>query len=973
MGVLNDILAADGKSMGIAKDAAALEALAKLREGWSDLRHGPFDANKVIEFVAQLTGDDPGSALSALERAGLDPGVRDALLGIRDAFGKVDAQYGALLSPVATFDEDANHQNPGLVEWKVLGVDKREQGSTATVPSGDYKLDLGLHASLELEAGDTWPDDEPGVPDPLLRIGIAGRMDASGKADVPWSAGTVKLGADATREALIDYYFDVRGDAEPYARAVARRLDALPSPWSLAAVFEALDRPDFEGAVFETKGQAAFSVAVSVADGLALTDETKAELALCFSAKITRGGSYALKLRRLAASPATARALEVTVERRSLDGIESGAELGIDVDLAALGRKLAEVLAPYEAELGGALDGYRDYLQPGTYLRGAASKYLDELVARIAGDPALGSALAAALQRKLGLARTPSGEDFRTLVKQKAADAFDAASGVMSGKIDEVVRELGAAFAVRTGLPASAVDPLGERLHGVVNGLRAELERKLDTTADTQAGQGADAEEEAPQGADAEEGAGAAATKAEAAVEGADAAGARVRDAIARYESALARLRDAVSDAARMKLTAKITTDSRTRGERSVEAKLIFRSASPDAEGVYRDVVRGDFDAILKLLDASVPDVALDPAATSVTAFRSSGCKYGYDLVLLQLARGGSTVFDASSKVVVEGDGRVSVMSELEWKRRTTTPREDREISFVDAYDLLAAKDTHHFTIGLALSHEDQVLKRKEVEGLIRSFERAALLAAGTTERALLQFDEWFGAGDHRGLAADLDFGLHLDGNESARLLCLGDRAGDAVTDKGRRRIFETALHGLIEAGVHTLEYVKNLAEIVQAQSRAVGAKTIVDVLFDYTPQAHRKLLADPSLSPTVNRRRIDDLNRAQALNRLCMSFVALVDLMGEVYTAKPASEKGPGVWTVEDYDAAQRKMNVLLGTWLKTNSRVFWIAPAAHPYTVAFIVAVSALAGVATSREHGVLSLTMTRRNGAPVTATLA
>src|SRR5690606_34255886 len=106
---------------------------------------------------------------------------------------------------------------------------------------------------------------------------------------------------------------------------------------------------------------------------------------------------------------------------------------------------------------------------------------------------------------------------------------------------------------------------------------------------------------------------------------------------------------------------------------------------------------------------------------------------------------------------------------------------EEREVSFIDAYELSAAEATREFDVALEISHEDEKLRRREIERIIRGFESAKLLPDGTLQRALDQFDSWIGPGEKNRLQADIKFALRLDGKQLERILCLDRRDGTAL------------------------------------------------------------------------------------------------------------------------------------------------------------------------------------------------
>jgi hypothetical protein len=315
----------------------------------------------------------------------------------------------------------------------------------------------------------------------------------------------------------------------------------------------------------------------------------------------------------------------------------------------------------------------------------------------------------------------------------------------------------------------------------------------------------------------------------------------------------------------------------------------------------------------------------------------------------------------------------VSVKSNATLTKRKSSPKEERELQFVDAFELAAAKATRQLSIDLSISHQDEALRRDEVVAFLHSFEKAKLMPEGTTDRAVEVFVEWAGPGDDQQVAADVDLGLRLDQKASLKLLKLSERANGSLTDACRRDLFRIALRELCESGAYDLDDVVEFATGVLEQTRMGDRKPLVDVLYDYTGQLHRRTIGDRNLSPTFHKRRIRELERANRFHKLCMAFVEFTDTMGDIYEATP-SLSGDDGWTENDYLDAQKKLNRQIKKWLQIKSKfVFWIGDEAHPRTVAFTGALVAIAGTGTEDDAvPALSLSLVRRDGVEARVTL-
>jgi hypothetical protein len=949
---LKELLKAQGKKLDVAADVETLQALATIREHWEQLRGAVAarDVDSALAFIETLIRDPQnGPLVQALDALGLPGGkLRAALTKLGDTFQNVDPKFLTLLKPVALFDEEGDGPNDGLIDWQLLG--SRKLGSPPRAASKPtYAFELGALAKLELEAGDAWPGTEAGVADPLLRIGFGGRFEFGAKARIPFSAGALGLGGGASREAFLDYYFDVRTDQGFYARAVADRLGSMPNPLSLESVWKAFEDSDIAGVVLETKGESAFSVDVSLADAFAFKHDVKTNVGLTFEAKVRRRSTFMLRLHKLADASAGSLRVEATLERLHVNEREREMDLGLEVDLASLGRRLAKILEEHQGELKAVLEDYGDYLEPGTYLRSVALKTLrTQFVQDFTQDAALQAALEDVAEHALGVASGRAGKQLETLIEARVAHLLDGADGVITGELDEVAANVGRALAKALGFAPELLETVVAKVQGLVDGIRGDLATRVKDLSGAKLA-------ELMTKIDA------AGAKVAAAGGKANRALAGVRDVIGRYETGLAKLKAKVSDAAQMKVVAKLSAAKASGTERAVDAKLLFKRPSKAAEKIYGDIVRGDFDAIVALLKRPSSDVEVIASETTLSEQTTASRRLGVAAVLVGFELGASSLFEAESEVVIQG-GRVAVISKGEFRSRKRKPREEREVAFIDAYELAAAEETREFDVALEISNEDDRLKRREVERVIGGFESAALLPRGTTDRAVDTFNRWVGPGAKKRIPADIKFALRLGGKEFERVMCLDRRVGTSLPPAVQKEIFDVVVDELVQSGFHEEDHVPRLAAAVhQALGNPGPMPPPKEVLFNYAPKLHRRLVATVRDQHKKTRLRL-----AAALHERCMSLVAAFDTMGDIYTAEPRIGAGEG-WDAAQFDAAQRELNELLADWLKAGWR-----DAVRPRTIAFVGTLVALAKLDGEPDAGFLSLTITKRGENPETVVL-
>ena len=975
-----DLLKLQGNELDIGEDIEVLEALGAIRENWDTLRQSitTAEVEGVKTFIEALIKGPKGGplvkALNALELRGDE--LREHLAKLGDAFQRIDKKYLELLKPVSGFDESATEKDVGLFTWDLIGA-KKAGGSAAAVKKPTYAFELGAKAKLEFEAGDAWPGPETQIVDPLLRIGIEGSFEFGAKARVPFSAGSLGLGAEASRAASLDYYFDARADDALFAQSVVKRLDRLPNPLSLASVWEAFGEHDVVGAVLETEGKSAFSVDVSLADAFAFKHDVKTAVGLNFQAKVRRESTFMLRLRKIVDTSDGSMSLEVTLERLQSANRERKVELGIEADLSSLGKRLGVILEEHEGRLQEVLDEYGDYLEPGTFLRDKAAKSLREVVNGFTRDPALKAALGDVAEHALGLGDGAAGDRLVKLLEDEIVEALDGVDGAITGELDQVAAKLGAALTDKLGFVPTLEATVVAKARDAIARVRSDLDERVTSLT------GPKLDQLLAKVTEAGVAAASAGKKADRALAG-------VREVIGRYEKAIATLKARVEDAARMKIAAKITAEKSRRREREIDAKLVFSRPSPIAQRIYGDIVRGDFDTIVRLLREPESDVSVEPG-TTLAELKSTTRRVGYTAVLLGFELGAVNVFDSKTEVVMSG-GKVSVVSEGTAKSIKNKPREDREVSFVDAFELTAAQETRELSIGLEISHEDERLKRKEIERVIGGFEAAALLPIGTTQRAVDTFNGWIGPGEKKRIPADIKFSLRLDAKRLERLLRLDRREGAALSSAVQSEIFGVVVNELIQSTFQDADHVTSCAQAVHA---ALGGSEPMpvpaDVLFKYTSKVHDQL------KNTSDQRRKNHLAAAAGLHARCMTLVDAFDTMGDIYTAVPRvggdEEESEGTgetakeaprarrrrkrrerkrerqlqvlddgssWDAGRYEAAQRILNEKLEDWLKAG----W-SDAVRPRTIAFVGTLIALAKLDGETDSGLLTLALTRRQG--------
>jgi hypothetical protein len=959
MSDLAEILRVDDRVLDLGRDIEVIQSLeilaTRYRERQAEIAGlGPAD---VFEFIDSIANDE--AFFGALDGIGFDgQELSGHVSRVSEALGRISDEQRKLIQPLSAFDEQQVGQDPGLVDWAIL-----DAGTTAAGGAGsDYSFSLGASATMEFEAGDTWPVEGIGLPDPLLRLGLTGSLQATASAGLPVNGGSLTLSTENSLSSSIDYFF-APDAGRLYAAAIASGLNDLCNPFSLDSTWQAIARSSLRGVIAQVDGSTSLDLEVGIAEGFTIArDIADASVGLTVGARISRSAVYDLSIAGRPASGSSGQALEVLLTREGTRSRGSSIELGVEIDLAALADRLRQILKRHQQAYETVLTEYEDYLKPGTYLREQLSDKLDARVASLTSDRGVQDALKETFRKSLGLEQRPRLPKLKELLTGQITGHLDELGEVVTGRAELVAAELVQKIADEIGLNASeAIDGLVSETTSLVSDIQDDLTDKVTSLADSALEGLIEQLEES----------GAAASNA---VNKADAALQGVRGIIGKYEGLLKKLIAETGNAARAKITARLTREEAQTSGRIVDLSMTITANTAATRKAFETVVRGDMNGILNMLRQPVPGTHFDRDNMALARFAEIDRTIGFDVVLLGFEFSTQSIFDADARVASDGAGHVSVTSNATWTKRKTTKREEREIQFVDTFELAAASATKQLNIDLNISHQDQDLHVEELKRFIGGFESARLLKEGITTSALDVIRGWNLGRTADKIKADIDLGLHLSHKSSLRLMQIGDRLNGSLNDAARKNLFVIAFRELVESGAYDMDTAVRLAERVLTQTRMGDRKPLIDVLYDYTAQLHDRTVGDPDLSPTFHGQVIRDLNRAHRLHELCMDFVDFVDIMGDVYEATPSLVAEEG-WTESRYLDAQKQLNERLRNWLKIKSRLlFWIDDEAHPRTIAFVGALMSASGRGTGDTEGAtIGLTLVRRNGDREVVTLA
>ena len=932
MSNLTDLLQFENKFVNFREDIKVINALESVYKTWKakKVEIVKMGISDVFDFVHRLQEDT--ELFLAMSALGIESDeLKDQINKVAGVLDDIPTKYRKLLiKKLSDFAQQEIDRNPSLVHWRILDI-----GDETASVDDQFSFNLGAKATLELEAGDSWPRTQEAMPDALLRLGLRGELIAGGNTSIPLVSSAARLGTENSASTRLNYYFNPEDSGEIYAAAVAKRLGHLCNPFSLDSLWLAAITSDLAGVITRVDGSTSLSIEFSVGEGFFIAEElAETTVRLTVGAKLKRTGMYDLAVRVAPGSDTTSQVLEVTLARERSRVSGRNLSLGIDINLAELADRLRQMLKRHLGTYEEILEDYHQYLFPGTYL---TTKMEQELHAGVDSilDNSNRTTLKNAIRGVLGLQKNPSLDTLKSTLEKEFSEKLNGVGQVITGKAIDIASEISSRIAVDIGLDdTETTKAVATEIESLIMRIREDLSKRVSELAD----------EKLEQLNKRIKGVG---IEVSSKVSESDQALRGVREVIGKYERLLKRLISETENAARTKITAKLTHEEATTSGRTVDVKMSISQNTEATREAFDKLLQGDMDAIVKLLHTPMPGIDFDRENMELARFAAINEKFGLELVFLAFEFGTQSIFDTAARVSSDGSGRVSVTSNANWLRRKSTPREERELRFVDAFELTAASATRMLSVNLSITHQDEALRRKEVIAFLNSFEQASLLPVGETDRAAQQFDEWAVTDDDQELKAEIALSLTLHSKSSIQFLQLSERKDGQLTDACKRKLFRIALRELCESEAYDLQDVAEWAEAVRVQTGMDDAKPRIDVLFDYTDQLHNKMLGN--LSPTFHqqRKRIGELTRAARLRMLCMCFTAFVDTMGDIYEANPVLIDEGG-WSEIDYLNAQRKLNSHIRNWLRIKAKyVFWIADEAHPRTVAFVGALLALASI--------------------------
>ncbi|MFK7842652.1 MAG: hypothetical protein AB8B54_10335 [Sphingorhabdus sp.] len=790
------ILRTGSKALSFADDIKHLSSISAIAERYDDIveKLGQFTSPEdIVDQIIKGTLDEKLEGI--LKDLGLAKDLKkvtELVSGVQDFSDGNLRPYYNLVKPVSAFDEGASPStsvvfsgdDDGLVRWPIVSESKK-----LSAPQKDrYSIDLGLDAELNFEAGDTWPYNSDSMPDPLLRMGFKGSAEAGAKAELPLKIGFI--GGEFETKAGIDcqYYYDTKQTNGIFASEVATRLPRLPNPFDFDSVWDAFGDPRYglSGIILKYDGNIGFDLEVGLGKKFAFAKGIELGANLSVKVGVKRPGSFELSMRSGNLAAGGGKTIVTTLSRGEVKERTVGFGLGIELDLTGAASRVHKLLSEALGHWDKGLEAVKPYLSPGTWIQENLSDQLSPLLDDLIKNAELKQALSDDLQIALGI-KSDDESALKEWLKTEIVEKADNVSALATSKASSVGSDI--ATHIAGSLPGILGTELQNPINEMLDGLLKQLNDRFEKTIEdiwTESDQASLSKTLKKLG-----------DKSSKSVAGLDDFGKRIEALLNRYDKLFKKVVKATGDAANAKISASIEIEDTLVRKATYQFSGEFLKRDDDTRRIFRAMMKGEFQQAAEVLTKQSDGFALDPEKSQITRFRQHTSKFGYAFVVFGLGKTAQKSIDGMTTITYRGDGGVDVASQaLGIATESRKSDETRSARFVAASSILASRSladqpqhgTRMMDLGLQFRHEDDELRRRELDGIIKSLVDIELVPAGTRAKAKDLLDEWVGFGKKAKIKADVDVKLVLERNGLQNLMQISSKDVDPKLDDAARQ-----------------------------------------------------------------------------------------------------------------------------------------------------------------------------------------
>ncbi len=843
--------------------------------------------------------------------------------GLVDLVGKARAwiedipeAYKKLLRPVGDFVEETANTNPGLVDWQLLEADTNKARTLAKGVA--LKFAGSGSASLQFEAGHkaSSADDKR-----YLRIGLAAEADAKASASIPVNLGSIALGAGASGQLDVNYLIASSSANTIYAKALGSSISSIANPLDFNALWTNMMADDLRGLRVKAKGAAYGTTSIGLVKKADIPNLGTGSAGLKFDAEIRHGGEYRFDVQRVGDS-----LIELSLANTRETASSMGVSLVVIVNAKLLAKKINKEIGPRLEKINGNYQKLDEYLEPGKVIREEIKTKVNKLT---------NQELTAKLLR-LGLG-SASVKDVKKKLAGVIEGAISTRSAVWKSRAEDGAESLMSELTARYPILA---DPeiegkLQKTLSDLIRSVTSKLETEVKAISQRDSGL-----------LNALEASGVEVNKA---LDSADEALRGMRRALKEYHSKVEKILKGLEKYATSEIKIELQSQSMSASGTGVSLTAQFTSNTKETQDAYTALLGGDLDKILEL-NRKQPD-GLTIELEEWQRFANFERRSSWNLSVLDISLGAETMFSTKSRISIDDDGVIGVLSEGEWTRRRRAYRESREFGFVDAYRLLVAKQTRTLNANLKLSQQDENTQREELSQFLGRLEEFGLVQADTSTAAENLLSRWEGDAADTDIKTNIAAKLRLSDVEMKKLIGL-----EAPPTELRDEYFVSLAYTFLKkAGLVTQDEINHAVPALRNMP-SVNADELspTELIAKYTPGHRRQWVAGIQLDNDVR-------EALQEIERLHDKAIALKDM---VFALRDIWSADPNTGADADYyRSRQEVIDRSLREWVRIGSTfIFWLSNQVHRSTLAFLLCVTFLSDI---RGRAPMIVTISRDDG--------
>ena len=692
---------------------------------------------------------------------------------------------------LGAFSDVETHADGGTaVVWPI--IDRSDEVLDSAAGGLSFKLNLKAGASATIQPRAPWPDDVPvdgGFPE-LLRLAISGHLGADMRGGASLAGVPIGVGAGKTLSTRLEAWLKHRA-GERVARALLDDLASWVSPFDVHRLERQFRAGNLVAMRIEAEHELRFSGEVGLTRGVALAEGAAATLGASFGFGLKEKGRFEYRVR---AVPDGRVAVGLKRLASRTESTRQAVEIGID--LSRWAERAYPVLLDRLGEAGEVIERVRDQIQG----RDGFRQVLGDALVDHLNTPAAADIVKALLERD-------EGGDLADVVARVLAPRIESALALWVPDVDQAATDLATELAASLHLPTALGERLAEAVEPGLAAVRASLRKRVAALVRTRKGFVALAER---------------LQKVTGRRIDLDLSGARKRaDAVMeplivlldRVQIRMDNLKHHFETAAQARVQLRFFAESSAENARGLDVEFELDPGQPDAQQAFDRLLTGELQGLFDdVRDKRLGD-AIRLVRGSFTRYANLDSKEGFAAVILGFGFSATTLMDINSSIAIDTHGNLQVLSRLEWHRQYRTRHDERDLAFVNAFELAGPARRQGVSLSLNLSLADEAFEPEDARAFFGSAEKVGLLPPGAARRAeaLLDVDTL--------RKGRFDIGLMLTPDQCLRLL----RIGQPAWEKDELLAIAAAhIADVVETLPHDRRQLQLIAGL-QAELRAYG------------------------------------------------------------------------------------------------------------------------------------------------------